>query len=276
MPRKNKPDRAMRRMYGHLMCKIMVGDPDWFSTHGIFVNLAVFLLLALFLLNGCTARGDLIIEVQTCDATISPDTGWFVAEIGADLSGPGNPLGWLAFSQIAENGGFALMASGSFSDRYGTDSGEQTLRVQTFEHNGWNQAVILPYGSPVGLGYSYSDFLRVYDSETDIPENNPLYIPFAWQSWLDRDETGTFQKMYQGVGYVSIDQIDPMPIEGLGSKPSYRVHQIVLTSGDLTAGSLPGTAAVPEPSVLVAGVVVAVVVIAQILLTRRMRRCSIK
>lgn len=276
MPRKNKPDRAMRRMYGHLMCKIVVGDPDWFSTHGIFVNLVVFLMLTLFLLNGCTARGDLIVEVQTCDATITPDTGWFVAEVGADLAGPGSPLGWLAFSQTAENGGLALMASGSFSDRYGTDAGEQTLRVQTSHHNGWDQAVILPHGSPVGQGYSYSDFLRVYDSETDIPENNPLYIPFVWQSWLNRDETGVFQTVYQGVGYVSVDQIDPMPIAGLGSKPSYRVHQIVLTSGDLTAGGLPGSAAVPEPSTIIAGIAVVAVVVAQILLTRRMRRCSIK
>lgn len=274
--KKERPDKAMRRMYGHLMCKIMVGDPDWFSTHGIFVNLTVFLLVILFLLNGCAARGDLIIEVQTCDATISPDTGWFVAEVGADLAGFGNPLGWVVFSQIAENGGIALMSSGSFSDRYGTDNGVQTLQVQTFYHNGWDQAVILPYGSPVGQGYAYSDFLRLYDSETDIPENNPLYIPFAWQSWLDRDETGTFQKMYQGVGYVSIDQIDPMPIEGLGSKPSYRVHQIVLTSGDLVAGSLPGTAAVPEPSTVISGLVVVAVIVAQILLTRRVRQSTIK
>lgn len=266
-------DRYLKRLYGHLCCKIWVGDPGWMSIHPEIGNLLVILLVILLALGGCDAvKGDLIVEVQEYGVTINPDTGWYTAEIGQNLSGFGRPLGWISFAQIAEGGGLAFISTGSFSDRYGTEDGEQQIQVQTTYTRGWDQAVLLPYGTPVGAGDTYSDFLRVYDSLTDLPANNPIYIPFLWRSWVGRTPTGLFDRVYQGVGYISIDEVDPMPIEGSGAHPDYRLDRIVLTNGDLYAGQIPQTNSVPEPGVLVAIFVVAAVLITQKWLTSRLSR----
>lgn len=250
--RRRSEHRYMRRLYGHLLCKMWVGEEGWCSIHPEIGTILVLLLTFMLMLGGCDAvRGDLIVEVQECGYVVSPDTGWYTVEIGKDLAGFGNPLGWISFAQIAEDGGIAMMSTGSYSDRYGTGDGEQQIKVQTSYLRGWDQAVLLPYGTPIGQGDTYSDFLRIYDSQTDLPMNSPLYVPFVWSSLTGTSPEGMFSRLFRGSGYVAIDQIHETPIPGVGTVPNYRIERVVLTSGDLYAGQDFLINPVPEPGVWV-------------------------
>ena len=96
-------DSETRRLMMAAWCRIWWGDDGWLQVDSRMITVAVLMALAC-LVCGCEARGDVLCMWSDVDTMVSPATDPLIVEIGQDLAGPGNPLGWIEFRSTRERG----------------------------------------------------------------------------------------------------------------------------------------------------------------------------
>ncbi|NBS71418.1 hypothetical protein EBT31_21275 [bacterium] len=96
--------------------------PSWLDWLCLAVGAAIWLLA------GATSRGDTIIMIDYYNQSVFQEGGGWAPEVGQTLSGRGNPVGWITFSQPEPWSGLGpLLEFGSYSDQYGGHT-QQTLQ----------------------------------------------------------------------------------------------------------------------------------------------------
>jgi hypothetical protein len=247
------------------MLRLRMGDDNWSDVVPEFVVIAVLFFLFV-LISGCnTAQGDLIVMWHDVGVVVSPQNSGYVVEIGTDLAGTGRPLGWVGFYSTQENGGVTQITTGSYSDRYGTEYGVQSLKLYAVQSLNEDMVDLVPYGTPIGEAQYMTDFARIWGENSIFPSTSTLYVMLAWESWLDQNSDGSYGQVYSGKGWISLsDIVTAQPLPGMDDQPSYKVGRIMLTTGDAVTGEIP---VVPEP-----GTWCAVAVACGIVLYRRWRR----
>lgn len=240
-------------------CRLRCGDDGWLEFDPSLVTFCVLALLAM-LLCGCEARGDVLVMWGDANYLVSPATDPLVLQIGNDLAGPGNPLGWIELRSTRERGPEVI--AGSWSDAFGTEGGTQTIR---FHATAAGTAVLAANGGEILDADQLSDWVALWDDSTEF-HSGLNYVLFDWSSQLTPTGGSTFGQRYSGRGWVSLDQIvSEYAAPGENDKPSFVVRQWALSTDMRLAGQL--LAAVPEPSSYAAAVVACVVVA-----WRRLRR----
>ena len=244
-------DSETRRLVMAAWCRTRCGDDKWLEVDPVQVTLAVLLLLA-FAVCGCEARGDVLCMWADVDTMVSPATDPLIVEIGPDLSGPGNPLGWIEFRATRERGPEVI--TGSWSDAFGTEIGTQTIRIHA---TAAGTAVLAANGAEILDADQLSDWVALWDSSTTF-HDGLNYVLFDWSSQLTPTGGSTFGQRYSGRGWVSIDQIvTEYAAAGANDKPSFVVRQWALSTDMRLAGQL--LQAVPEPGTWVVLAAVCVV-----------------
>ena len=259
MKRRKILDGETRRLVMSAWCRLRCGDDRWLEADPSLVTIGVLMLLAM-LICGCEARGDVLMNWGDANYLVSPATDPLVLQIGDDLAGPGNPLGWIEFRSTRERGPEVI--AGSWSDAMGTEGGEQTIRIHA---TAAATAVLAANGAEILDADQLSDWVALWDGLTQF-HDGLNYVLFDWSSQLTPTGGSTFGQSYSGRGWVSIDQIvTEYAAAGENDKPSFVVRQWALSTDMRLAGQL--LAAVPEPSSYAAAAVVCALVA-----WRRLRR----
>ena len=243
-------DSETRRLVMAAWCRLRCGDDGWLDVDPLQVSIAVLMVLA-FVVCGCEAKGDVLCWWADVDSRVSPEVYSLAVQIGPDLSGPGNPLGWVEFRSTRERGPEVIV--GSYSDAYGTDGGLQTIRLHA---NDRGSAELVSNGAYILDAMQPAEMVSLWDGQTAFPDGL-AYVLFDWSSYVAPTGGGAFGQSYSGRGWISIDSIvteyaDP----GQNDKPSYIVRQIALGTSVYQAGQLLQT--VPEPGTWVVLAVVCV------------------
>ena len=253
MKRRGLLDSETRRLVMSVWCRMWCGDDGWLDFDLRLLTIGVLLTLAM-LLCGCEARGDVLMQWGDANYLVSPATDPLVLEIGADLAGPGNPLGWIEFRSTRERGPEVI--AGSWSDAFGTEAGTQTIRIHA---TAAGTAVLAANGAEILDADQLSDWVALLDGATEF-HSGLNYVLFDWSSQLAPIGGSTFGQSYSGRGWVSIDQIvTEYAAAGENDKPSFIVRQWALSTDMRFAGQL--LQAVPEPSSCAAAVVVCAIVV---------------
>ena len=232
-------DSETRRLIMAAWCRLRCGDDGWLDIDPLQVSIAVLLLLA-FVVCGCEARGDVLCWWTDVDQRVSPEVYSIAVAIGPDLSGPGNPLGWLEFRSTRERG--PEIIAGSYSDAYGTDGGLQSIRLHATERG---TAELVANGAYIPDAVHPAEMVTIWDGQTAFPDGL-AYVLFDWSSYVAPTGGGAFGQRYSGRGWIPIDSIVTEYAEpGMNDKPAYIVRQIALGTSVYQAGQLLQT--VPEP-----------------------------
>ena len=253
-------DNETRRLVMAAWCRIWWGSDSWIEFNPSLLTIGVLMLLAM-LLCGCTpARGDVLVMWGDANYLVSPATDPLILQIGDDLAGPGNPLGWIELRSTRERGPEVI--AGSWSDAFGTEGGEQTIRIHA---TAAGTAVLAANGGEILDTDQLSDWVALWDDSTQF-HSGLNYVLFDWSSQLTPTGGSTFGQSYSGRGWISLDQIvTEYAAAGENDKPSFVVRQWALSTDMRLAGQL--LQAVPEPSSYAAAVVVCALVA-----WRRLRR----
>lgn len=247
-------DSETRRLLMAAWCRLRCGDDRWLEFNPSLLTIGVLMLLAM-LLCGCEpARGDVLVMWGDANYLVSPATDPLVLEIGQDLAGPGNPLGWIEFRSTRERGPEVI--TGSWSDAFGTEIGTQTIRIYA---TAAGTAVLAANGAEILDADQLSDWVALWDGSTEF-HSGLNYVLFDWSSQLAPVGGSTFGQRYSGRGWVSIDEIvTEYAAAGANDKPSFIVRQWALSTDMRLAGQL--LQAVPEPSSYAAAVAVCAIVV---------------
>jgi hypothetical protein len=250
MGRKDKKpsfiDGTTRRLMMKMWCRFKMGEDSWTDITTEYITFGVLVLLACLLCGCAPAHGDVLLTWTDVDTVVSPQNSGFTVEIGPDLAGTGRPLGWLTFMSMREGGGLTQIAAGSYSDRYGTEYGVQTLQIQAIRKGSWDMADLAAYHTPIGNGEFLTDFVRIWDESTVLPSVGNTYVLLNWSSYMNLKDDGSYGQMYSGKGWISLQDIVTEPsVDGMNDHPSYMVGRIALGTDIGFAGEMP---VVPEPS----------------------------
>ena len=226
----------VRRMWRRVWC-----SHTWWPSPLDWICLAVG--AAIWLLAGVTTKGDTIIMVDYYNQTVFQESGGWAPEVGQTLSGRGNPVGWITFSQPEPWSGLGPMLEfGSYSDQYG---GATSQTLQFFgDSDGFIRTA--RYGETISGEASNMVSVGYVRQDTQIPiGHRAVYVPFVWSSHADQFGDPEPDTMFAGSGWISITSFNQTP--AAGQSASYTIGEILLTNLDSFAGQTEFQA-VPEPS----------------------------
>jgi hypothetical protein len=223
------------------MCRRLWCSNTWWPSPLDWLCLVIGALI--WLCAGLSARGDIILQIDTYNQQVWPESGGFTPEVGSGLAGHGNPLGWITLQQPEPWSGLGpYLEFGSYSDQvggltsqgllfFGDDDG--FIRTYTYGETALGTAETM-----LSVGH-----LR---QSTVIPiGHHEIYVPFVWHSYADQFDGPEPDTFFAGSGWLSITQLDQTPIPG--TPASFTVGELLLTSEGAFAGQRK-FAAVPEPS----------------------------
>lgn len=296
----------VRRMVMAAWCRVRMGDDAWSEGWAEMLAYGVLLLLLLmfglgFLLGG-TARGDVIVWVESVDRRVYAGSALVIElphEIGYITFGQAETYAGVDESGLAFMGVGPAWAGGLIGT--GIPLGSISLQVVDIFVQGWSRVVWDQFGRQVGHseqaaadgvlwggGGSLPDWIAG-DGDPDWSEQSVL-VPFQWE----RFAVPGVREAVSGSGWVSLDSVSQMvpvvdPVTGVQwiTGSGYTVRTVVLAQDDrrLRSGELPdgwsgggasgggvsgnGGTAVPEPGGIAGMLAAAAVAAAWGVWTRR-------
>ena len=225
----------VRKMWRRVWCS-NTWWPSWLDWLCLAVGAAIWLLA------GVTTKGDTIIMVDYYNQTVFQESGGWAPEVGQTLSGRGNPVGWITFSQPEPWSGLGpLLEFGSYSDQYGGAT-QQTLQ---FFGDADGYVRTANYGETISGEASNMISVGYLRQDTQIPiGHRAVYVPFVWSSYADQFGDDQADTWFGGSGWISITHLNQVPI--VGQPASFTVGEILLTNLDSFAGQTEFQT-VPEP-----------------------------